>query len=299
MHFLLLKIASAVGLGLVLRHAEARGIARLPLVRINYAVAAVLAFLAAVAAGQTSISRTTGLFAAGTGVLFVAGLLVWIRAMAEAGLALSVTTMRTAIVVPVAASALVWRERPGGLELAGSAVALLALALVLSEVIGRKKNGGETGTGAQDPKRGAAAGLWLVLLFLADGLVMTAAQVFRHEMPQAETLPFQAVLFVSAFAVTSIIYFARHERVDRRALNLGALLGAANLGNYLFLVLALSVLPGIAVYPAIAAGEVGLSAAAGVIFWREKVGVRSWIGVGLTVAALLLIQLGRSGAGVP
>jgi drug/metabolite transporter (DMT)-like permease len=123
---------------------------------------------------------------------------------------------------------------------------------------------------------------------------MTAAQVFRHEMPQTETLPFQAVLFVSAFAVTSIIYFARRERVDRSALNLGALLGAANLGNYLFLVLALAVLPGIAVYPAIAAGEVGLSAAAGVIFWREKLGVRSWVGIGLTVAALLLIQLGRA-----
>jgi drug/metabolite transporter (DMT)-like permease len=297
-HFLLLKIASAVGLGLVLRHADARKIPRLPLVRINYAVTAVLAFLAAVAAGQTSISRTTGLFAAVTGALFVAGLLVWIRAMAAAGLALSVTTMRTAIVVPVLASALFWRERPAALELVGGGVALLALGLVLSEVMGRSGGRAEANETAGG-ERGRSAGFWLVLLFLADGLVMTAAQVFRHEMPQAETLPFQAVLFVSAFAVTSIIYFARRERVDRRTLNLGALLGAANLGNHLFLVLALSVLPGIAVYPAIAAGEVGLSAAAGVIFWREKVGVRSWVGIGLTVAALLLIQLGRSGAAAP
>ena len=71
------------------------------------------------------------------------------------------------------------------------------------------------------------------------------------------------------------------------------MLGAANLGNYLFLVLALSVLPGIVVYPVIAAGEVGLMAVAGVAIWRERLGVPSWVGVGLAVAALVLLQVGR------
>jgi len=74
----------------------------------------------------------------------------------------------------------------------------------------------------------------------------------------------------------------------------GALLGAANLGNYLFLVLALMVLPGLAVYPAVAAGEVGLMAVAGVVLWKEEVGVRSWLGIALTVLALVLIQLGKT-----
>ncbi len=271
-------------MGLLLRYADARGLPRLPLVRVNYAVAALLAFLAALAAGQTALSRPTALFAAATGVLFVAGLLVWLRAMREAGLALSVTAMRTAIVVPVLAAALFWRERPSLLELAGSGAALAALALVLSDVLRAR--------GACEPARPRAA-LWLGLLFVVDGLVMTAAQVFNHHLPAAEALPFQAVLFVAAFAVTSVIYFARHERVDRTSLNLGALIGAANLGNYLFLLLALAVLPGVAVYPAIAAGEVGLSALAGVLIWRERVGALSRIGIALAVVALVLVGLGR------
>ena len=282
MHFLLFKIASAVGMGLLLRHADARGLPRLPLVRVNYAAAAVLAFFASVAAGQDTLSPSTALFAAGTGALFVAGLLVWMRAMKEAGLALSVTAMRTAVVVPVLASALVWRERPTALALAGSGVALAALGLVLSDVVGRARAGA-----------GRPAALWLGLLFIVDGLVMTAAQVFRQEMPQAEALPFQAVLSVSAFVVTSVIYYARRERVEMRTLQLGALVGAANLGNYLFLLFALAVLPGVVVYPAIAAGEVGLSALAGVVIWRERVGAKSWAGIALAVAALILIQLGR------
>jgi multidrug transporter EmrE-like cation transporter len=93
--------------------------------------------------------------------------------------------------------------------------------------------------------------------------------------------------------VTSVIYYARRERVEMRTLQLGALVGAANLGNYLFLLFALAVLPGVVVYPAIAAGEVGLSALAGVVIWRERVGAKSWAGIALAVAALILIQLGR------
>jgi multidrug transporter EmrE-like cation transporter len=136
--------------------------------------------------------------------------------------------------------------------------------------------------------------LWLVLLFFADGLVMTAALIFRKELPLNETMPFQTVIFVAAFMVTTMLYYLRRARLEPEILKWGALLGTANFGNYLFLVLALSILPGLVVYPVIAAGEVGFLAVAGVVFWKEKVGVRSWLGIALAVLALVLIQLGKS-----
>ncbi len=273
-------------MGLALRHAETRGLPRLPLVRVNYAVAALLAFLAAVATGQTTISRPTALFAVATGALFVAGLLVWLRAMQEAGLAFSVTAMRSAIVVPVLAGAVIWHERPTALELAGGGAAVVALVLVLLDVL--------RGRDTQRPRRSVAA-LWLGLLFAVDGLVMAAAQVFRHQLPPTEALPFQAMLFVAAFAVTSVLYFGRPERVDRSTLQLGALVGVANLGNYLFLILALALLPAVAVYPTIAAGEVGLSALAGVFIWRERVSLIGVAGIALAVLALVLVGIGGPG----
>jgi drug/metabolite transporter (DMT)-like permease len=46
-------------------------------------------------------------------------------------------------------------------------------------------------------------------------------------------------------------------------------------GNYLILMLA-------------------LTAVAGVLLWKERVGVRSWLGIALAVIAIVLIQLGRS-----
>jgi len=125
---------------------------------------------------------------------------------------------------------------------------------------------------------------------------MIPAKVFRQHLPAEENLPFQTVIFVSAFAITTVAYHLRRARVDRATLGWGALLGAANLGNYLFLVMALTALPGLVVYPAIAAGEVGLLALAGAIIWRERLGVRSWVGIALACAALVLLQLGRAGA---
>jgi drug/metabolite transporter (DMT)-like permease len=286
--YLLLKVASAVGMGLVLKHADARSLDRLPLIRVNYAVAAILGFLAAVALGQNRISTPTMLLGAVTGVLFVAGLLVWTRAIQTAGLALSVVAMRTGVVIPLLAAAIIWRERPSSLELIGSAAALLALSLVLSEVARPAPNG------AKPSLKNTSSLLWLVLLFLADGLVMVAALVFRKELPATETMPFQTVIFVTAFFVTTLLYYLRRPRLTTETLKWGALLGTANFGNYLFLVLALAVLPGLVVYPVIAAGEVGLLAVAGVVLWKEKIGVRSWLGIALAVLALALIQLGKS-----
>jgi multidrug transporter EmrE-like cation transporter len=137
--------------------------------------------------------------------------------------------------------------------------------------------------------------LWLLALFLVDGLVLLSAQVFRRQLPQEQALPFQTVIFVTGFFITTAVYYIRRPRPDPRSLTFGALLGAANLGNYLFLIIALTILPGVVVYPSIAAGEVGLMALAGVLIWKEPVGWRSWLGIGLAVSALILIQLGRTG----
>ena len=307
MLYLLLKVASAVGMGLVLKRSDAHSLERLPLIRTNYAVAAIIGFFASVALGQAHISGSAALLAAVTGILFVAGLLIWARAIQAAGLALSVVAMRTAVVIPLLAAVFIWHEQPSMIEIAGSFVALLALALVLSDVASRQSPVGDE-TAARDAKNVPSSAIdirqsslgnrsslvWLVLLFIVEGLVMVPALVFRKELPLNETMPFQTIIFVAAFGVTTLLYYMRRPRLVPETLKWGALLGTANFGNYLFLVLALTALPGLVVYPVIAAGELGLMAVAGVALWKEKVGIRSWLGITLAVLALVLIQLGKS-----
>jgi drug/metabolite transporter (DMT)-like permease len=287
-HFLLLKIASSVGMGLVLKQADVRGINRLAVIRVNYAAGAVIAFFAAVALNQKTLALNAALLAVVLGVLFVAGLVFWAKAIETGGLAMSVVAMRTAIAIPVLASVVYWREKPGVLEIAGAAVALTALGLVISEIVRPARHVPAPG---EKPKAGHAWA-WMLGVFLVNGLVNTGAKLFQQEMPQEQSFPFQATIFVSAFLVTTVLYYLRKSRVDRSSLVYGTVLGAANLGNYLFLILALNMLPGTVVYPATAAGEVGLMALAGLLIWRERLGVRGWAGIALAVAALVLLQAG-------
>lgn len=288
MHFLLLKIASSVGMGLVLKQADVRGINRLAVIRVNYGAGAVIAFFAAVALNQRALALNAALLAVVLGVLFVAGLVFWAKAIETGGLAMSVVAMRTAIAIPVLASVVYWREKPGVLEIAGAAVALTALGLVISEIVRPARHVPAPG---EKPKAGHAWA-WMLGVFLVNGLVNTGAKLFQQEMPQEQSFPFQATIFVSAFLVTTVLYYLRKSRVDRSSLVYGTVLGAANLGNYLFLILALNMLPGTVVYPATAAGEVGLMALAGLLIWRERLGVRGWAGIALAVAALVLLQAG-------
>jgi drug/metabolite transporter (DMT)-like permease len=285
--YLLLKVASSVGMGLVLKRSETAGLPRLPVIRTNYFAAAVLAFAGVLLTGQSHISRPTAILAAGTGVLFVAGILLWSKAISVAGLGLSVVAMRAAIAVPVLASVLVWRERPGPVQWLGTGLALCALVLVVWE---------QARAGTGQGVRGSKGWLWLVLLFLADALVMLAAKAFREQLPQTENLPFQTVTFISAFFVATILGYVTGRRSDPGSFTYGSLLGAANLGNYLFLILSLSVLPGVVVYPAVAAAEVALAALLGILLWKERFGWRAWLGLSLALAALALIPLGRASA---
>jgi drug/metabolite transporter (DMT)-like permease len=233
----------------------------------------------------------------------VAGLFCWAATIRAAGLALSVVAMRTAVVLPVLASVIIWHEKAAAMQLVGTAAGLAALALVLSDVAAKNRRGQSEARNPESeteidtgPGISRAAPFWLAGLFLVEGLVMVPALVFSKGMPKAENLPFQAVIFVSAFLITTAIYYVRRERVSYETAGQGLLLGTCNLGNYLFLVLALTLLPGVVVYPVIAAAEVGLMALAGASIWKERIGVRAWVGIGLAVVALVLIQLGKPAA---
>ena len=133
--------------------------------------------------------------------------------------------------------------------------------------------------------------LLLVALFLASGAANLSSKVFNEVCPANDNYQFQTMLFVVAFIVTTIICFVRKERVDRRTLEWGALLGAANLGSSVFLILALTAVSGTVAFPISAAAEVAVVAVLGRLVWREHLSRLSVLGLGLAVVALVLVNL--------
>jgi multidrug transporter EmrE-like cation transporter len=71
---------------------------------------------------------------------------------------------------------------------------------------------------------------------------------------------------------------------------LGAILGVANLLQLLCLLLALRSLPAVVVFPVSAALGIVFNALASMLFWGERPAPRGWLGIALSVLAVVLLS---------
>ena len=74
---------------------------------------------------------------------------------------------------------------------------------------------------------------------------------------------------------------------------MGMVLSVLNLATKCMLLLALAALQAVIVFPVSTAGVIVLSAAASMVFWKERYGARGILGLVLAVMAIVLINLGR------
>lgn len=287
MAFLALKVLCSVALALILKRSDRQGFNWLGLIRVNYAVAAILAFLLLIARPEVSVSRNTLWIALLGGVSYVAALVIWFRAIQLRGIALTVGYTRTSVIIPILFSMLVWREIPRWYQGVGILLGIVALL-----VTGRRLAPGHRPP-TTDHRPGGQ--LLLLLLFVVSGIAALSSKLFQKLCPMRENLHFQTLLFVVAFAVTSVLYYLRPPATDHRqpatVLQWGALLGTVNLGSSVFMVLALGLVAGPLAFPASAAAEVAVIAVLGRVIWKEPLDRLSVVGLALTVAALLLVQI--------
>ena len=68
------------------------------------------------------------------------------------------------------------------------------------------------------------------------------------------------------------------------------LLGAINVAGTWLLVVTLKVLPGTIVFPFVSAGGLVLTTIVAILYWKEDVRVLSYIGIGLTLIAVVLVN---------
>lgn len=284
MAFLALKVLCSVALALILKHSDRKGVGWLGVIRVNYAVAAILAFLLVVARPEVSVSRNTLWIAVLAGVSYVAALIIWFKAIQNNGIALTVGFTRMSVIIPILFSMLVWREIPRWHQGVGILLGIAALLMT-----GRRP-AGNAGSRPEDGRRLGGQFL-LLLLFAVSGVAALSSKLFQKLCPMQENLHFQVLLFVVAFVVTSALYHIRKGRADRASLEWGALLGAVNLGSSVFMVLALGLVAGPLAFPTSAAAEVAVIAVLGRAIWKEPLDRLSVAGLALTVAALLLVQI--------
>jgi multidrug transporter EmrE-like cation transporter len=141
------------------------------------------------------------------------------------------------------------------------------------------------------------AGTWLRLMlvaFVANGIGPFGLKVLT-ERGLGEAYQFQYLFYWYAggfaFALAALLH--RGLRPTRTEVGLGALMGACSLSGQSFTGLALANgMPGHVVFPITTGGSLFLVAVAGLLLFRERVGLYGAAGIFTGIAALVALSVG-------
>jgi len=269
--FLILALASSLGIALLLKILEQKNRNRTVLIASNYIAAGVLgAFLSpGTTAARQQFSLSVFFFAVVLGLFFFLAFMVFSKAIKSRGITGAVTVGRLSLALPVCFSIFLWGEKPNPSDILG----LLAILVIILSWEG---------------KMGKVSPILLVL-FLLLGSLDTALKFFKLEFPNVDDGFFLVILFFSAM-VWGWAYVAI-SRIKPKTPEVlwGLVLGVPNFFASYFLLKALALIPAYIVFPFVYVGVIILSALAGYLIFKEELTGKKMLLIFLGIVAVVIL----------
>ena len=277
MLYLLLAIASSALVSILMRLSDRKVTGNIAMLAVNY-----LMCLAVSCAGAGRLfpeaPGMAGALALGciNGGLYLAGFVLLQINVRRNGVVLSSTFMKLGLLVSIAVSVLFFHEIPGLTQSIGFGLAVAAIVLINF----RRETGGQA-----DFKLG------LLLLLLAGGMADAMSKIFEEAcVPLWEPL-FLTATFAVALVLCAGLMVKKGQRPGKWELLYGLLIGIPNFFSAKFLLGALERIPAVIVYPVYSVGTILAVTLTGVLAFRERLEKRQWIGMGLILIALVLLNI--------
>lgn len=298
MLYILLRVLFQTIFQQSIRYGQLRGLPVVGLALVNYSFAALVCLALASVGGAPSFSGPTLLFGGLAGVAYLVSLLMIPIAMQQSGVAISVAVLQLAVLLPVAHAMAVFGERPSVAQSAGLVLAVAALVVLSSTTSAPSAGRTPEGVGAAIAVDGTRVRFSLILipLFVIAGLSGVAMKSFQIYGPPEEQMSFNAVLFFAA-TLSSVVAMARSRTQAfgkgawRGLLGLGLVMGVANTGQLVTLMLALATAPALIVFPVASALSLVANALVSIWIWGEWLRPAGWLGLGLALAASVLLNI--------
>lgn len=292
MHYLILCILSSTGIFIIFKFLDRKNISPYPVIVINYLVASLLGFLinrddlsmhAIISAPWLPISFLIG-------VLFIVMFFIIARSSQAAGISITTVASKMSVVFPVIFSMLIDdSDKLTIFKLAAIITALLGVLLTVYTPVSNR-----------DILKKISLPL---ILFVGMGIVDSLVKYAQHShVENADRALFSAVLFAIAFLTGVIVLPFKGDQIVHFKKGLtwswGLALGIVNFGSIYLMVSALNFIgkdgsstDSSIIFGLNNIGIVSLSVLAGIIIFSEKLRPINWIGIIISMMAIILFTL--------
>ena len=209
------------------------------------------------------------------GALYLVSFVLFQMNVRKNGVVLSATFMKLGLLVPIAVSILAFGEQPQLLQVFGFALAVAAILLIN----GKSEGGAVRSLGG------------LILLLLCGGCADMMAKVFEELGEKTLEQQFLLYTFIAALVLCVILMLLKKQRPGGAEVLFGALIGIPNFFSAKFLLRALESVDAVIAYPTYSVATLLIITLTGVLLFREKLGKRQWIALGIILLALALLNL--------
>lgn len=279
--YIILSATASVLIAHLLKVSESKGLNTVRVLTINYMIAAVAAFMFSdlsqlPLAGVELVPVL--ILAMLVGVIFILNFFVYSKSVYQNGIGISIAVMRVSLIIPVLLSTLIYGELISNSQITGVLLVFLILFLLIPDKKGWFKG----------PLK---AGSYLLILFVGTGIGDSSLKVFEMEFLQI--LPkelFMGFVFLTSFFCGAVVLLRnRAWHFQKREIAIGSMIGIPNLLTSVFLISALQLMNGAIVFSAVNLITVAAGTLLGVLYWKDRFLSSQWLGIFLTIVALLLL----------
>lgn len=278
MIYLLLAILSSALVSIIMRLSEKQVSGNVGMLAVNYLMCIIIAGIGSgfgnlfPKVDGFAFTLGIGLF---NGLLYLAGFVLLQINVKRNGVVMSSTFMKLGVLVPMVVSIGFFGEKPEAIQLLGFCLAILAIILINFE--------------KEQTTMGFKAGL--ILLLLAGGGGDAMSKVFEVLGNPALSEQFLLYTFGSALILCICLMAVKKEKMEKKAFFWGLLIGIPNFYSAKFLLKALGSVPAVITYPTYSIATIVVVSLTGIVFFKEKVGKRQKIAMGIIFVALALLNI--------
>lgn len=287
MIFLLFSILVSTLFGISFKVISVKNVNAFQAIIVNYVVAGTFGFL-------TTKSLVTPLnafheaffpLAVFLGIVFISSLFVIAETTAKQGISVAQVANRMSVVVPICIAILFYGDGISVSKIIGIVLAIISVYLVSHK---------ET-EGKQVDKF-----WWLfpLIIFGCSGIIDSSINYAQRNLLNDSNFDaFLSTIFTTAFvfgfAVLLYQLIIKKEKFQAKAIPAGIILGTINFGTMYFIILALNanILEPSVLFPINNLSILTLSTIISVIVFKEKLSSKNWIGIGLSLIAILILGL--------